>query len=86
MLKAKNNEPTQCELIIDYIQKHGSITQKEADRAFGVTRLPSRINNLKTQGYIIYSRYIKVKNRFGQPRNVKQYSFTPFESTGESNG
>lgn len=86
MSKVKNAEPTQCELIVDYMQKHGTITQKEADRAFGITRLPSRINNLKNQGYIIYSRYIKVKNRFGKPRHVKQYSFTPFETTEVNNG
>jgi hypothetical protein len=67
------HKPTQNQRILDYIEEHGSITQKEADRFLGVTRLPSRIFDLKDQGYNIVGEWVKVKNRFGEPCRVKRY-------------
>lgn len=67
------HKPTQNQRILDYIAEHGSITQKEADRFLGVTRLPSRIFDLRRMGYNIIGETVKVKNRFGEPCRVKRY-------------
>jgi hypothetical protein len=79
MAKAKK-KPTQCELVLAYIEKHGSITQKEADKALGVSRLASRICDLRGQGYHIISKYEKVKNRRKQTCHIKRYSLGAVEN------
>ena len=38
---------SQCERILDYIEKNGSITQIDALREFGCMRLASRISDIK---------------------------------------
>ena len=42
---------THCKQIIEYLHTHKGITQLEATRAFGCTRLPARIWDLKQMGY-----------------------------------
>jgi hypothetical protein len=74
MSKAKS-KPTQCDLVLDYIEKHGSITQREADAALGVARLASRICDLKRKGYVIVAKGEKVQNRRKEPCYIKRYSF-----------
>lgn len=47
---------TQCERILSYMQRYGSISTMEAFKDLGCTRLASRINDLKNQGYAIKRR------------------------------
>lgn len=70
-----NSNPTQSERIIDYMYKHGGITQFDALNELGVMRLASRISELRRNGYEIGSKMVKVKNRYGETCRVKQYSF-----------
>jgi len=65
---------TQCELVLDYIKEHGSITARQAYVKFGIMRLASRIANLKSAGYDIKSELIKVRGRSGSTY-VARYSF-----------
>lgn len=69
---------TQCEKIIAYIQKHGSITHKEAE-LFGCMRLASRICDLKKRGYIIRTKMVRVKNKDGSYTSIASYSFADVE-------
>lgn len=47
---------TQCEQILQYIEKNGSISTMQAFSELGCTRLASRIFDLKTAGYSIGKR------------------------------
>lgn len=63
----------QCAAVIEYIEKNGGITQHEAS-AIGITRLPSRIFDLKTSGYPITFEWITVPTRYGNRKTrVKRY-------------
>lgn len=65
---------TQTEKVLDYIHEFGSITQYEAFRDLGVSRLASRISDLKRKGYKITSKFEAVKNRFDETVYIKRYS------------
>lgn len=69
---------TQCQRIIDYMHKYGSISTLDAFN-IGIARLASRIHDLKSQGYAITS-YIKTsKNRFGENTYYKVYELAEKE-------
>lgn len=70
-----HSNPTQNQRILDYIAKHGSITQLEALTECSVMRLASRVSDLRRKGYPITSKMVKVENRYGETCHVKQYSF-----------
>ena len=57
---------TQCQRIIDYMRRFGSISTIEAFNDLGVARLASRIHDLKGQGYNIVSEVGTAKNRYGE--------------------
>lgn len=68
------NKIKQTELILQYMQRHGSITQLEALRDLGCMRLASRISDLKRQGYPIESNTVAVKTRYHEKAYIKRYS------------
>ena len=70
-----NSNPTQAERVLDYIAKHGSVTQFEALQHLGVMRLASRVSELRKNGHQIESQMVKVENRYGETCRVKRYSF-----------
>ena len=70
---------SQCERIIDYMQRYGSITQLQAYLDIGCWRLASRISDLKKQGYAIKREMVKVKNRYGEYVPVARYSLQDVE-------
>lgn len=63
----------QCELILKYLKDFGSITTYESFTELGVTRLASRINDLKNQGYQFNEEWITKKNRYGKAVSFKKY-------------
>lgn len=65
---------TQCEKILDYMQKYGSITPLDAIREFGCMRLAARINDLVHDGVPIKSEIVKSKNRDGEIVHFAMYS------------
>lgn len=66
---------TQCERIVDYINRFGSISTMEAFHDLGITRLASRIHDLRSEGYDIKREIIRDKNRYGEPVHYMRYSF-----------
>jgi len=76
-----HTRPTQSMRILNYMRDHGSITQDEASKKLGVMRLASRISELKKNGYVITSKMVRVKNRYGETCRVKRYSLY-----GDDNG
>ena len=54
---------SQCEMIVDYMKKYGSITQLEAYVEIGCMRLPSRIHDLRKKGYAIKVETVRVKKK-----------------------
>lgn len=51
----EHSRPTQAQKILDYMRKHGGITQKEAVEQFRCYRLSARIFELREQGHNIKS-------------------------------
>lgn len=72
-MMSEHKRPTQRHRVLDYMRDFGSITSYEADRELGVSRLASRITELKKMGYNIVSKFEPVKNRYGEVCHVKRY-------------
>lgn len=66
-------KPTQCQQVLDYMRRFGSITQFEALRDIGCMRLASRISDLRGQGYAIGRRMKTMKNRYGKDVSFAEY-------------
>lgn len=64
---------TQCEKIINYINRFGSITTLDAFVDLGVTRLASRIHDLSDEGYEFERKTESGKNRFGERVHYTRY-------------
>ena len=64
---------TQCDMILLYIHRNGSITQDDADKAFGCKRLAARIKDLKRAGAPIASTTEVGVNRFGKATRYSRY-------------
>ena len=73
---------TQCELVLNYIEKHGSITARQAYK-LGIMRLASRISDLKKAGFDIKSDTVKVKCRDGSVSYVSRYSMRKKDEQNE---
>ena len=71
-----SEKTTQCKLILEYMQSHGSITPLDALREFGCMRLSARILDLRKLGWNI--RTIKTTH------NGKKFARYILE--GENNG
>lgn len=64
---------SQCEMIIKYLKDFGGITTFESYEQLGITRLPSRIHDLKRMGYEFEEEWISKKNRYGKTISFKKY-------------
>ena len=56
---------TQSERILDYIDRHGSISAFEAVLDLGILQLSARICELEKKGYEFTKQRVKSKNRYG---------------------
>lgn len=65
----------QGERVIEYIKRFGSITPMEAFMDLGITKLATRISELRKEGMEFKKEYMKSKNRFGEPVHYMRYSF-----------
>ena len=63
----------QCEMVINYIKTYGSITTMDAFMELGITRLASRIHDLRMDGYPIEGEPVTGHNRFGKPVHFMKY-------------
>ena len=73
MGEKKQYKPTQCDRIIDYIKRYGSITSWQAYADLGITQLGARIFNLKERGYVFETERVNTKNRMGEKTHYDIY-------------
>ena len=73
-MQIDGKEVNQNDLVLAYIRAYGSITTLEAFRDLGISRLASRICDLKKQGYVFRRDTAKWKNRFGKRVHFTRYS------------
>lgn len=59
--------------LLKYLEKHGSITTKEAIEDLGNTRLSEYIRQLREEGYIIKNVHQKGMNRYGEKVNFDRF-------------
>lgn len=65
---------TQHELILKYIADFGSITPMEAFGDLGITKLSTRISEMRKDGMEFKIESVKGKNRYGKPTRYARYS------------
>ncbi len=63
---------TQVQQIINFMQEHGSITTMQAFE-MGITRLASRIFDIRRMGIDIESETVTAKNRYDEPVHFARY-------------
>ena len=64
---------TQHERILDFIDRHGSITPMDAFLDLGITKLATRVSELIRGGVRIEKTQKSGKNRFGEPVRYMEY-------------
>ena len=64
---------TQHNLITAHIDTFGSITPFEAFSEYGITKLATRVSELRRDGEQIVGEMQEGKNRFGQPIRFMRY-------------
>ena len=64
---------TQCERILRYMEDFGSISTLQAFNDLGITRLASRIHDLRRLGIGIESETRTAKNRYGENTHYSVY-------------
>lgn len=66
---------TQKELVMKYIHDFGSITPMEAFADLGITKLATRISELKKDGVKFDTQMTKCVTRYGKKTHYARYSF-----------
>ena len=64
---------TQHELILAHMDTYGSITPMDAFMYYGITKLATRVSELRRQGVAITKEPVEAKNRFGQTVRFMRY-------------
>lgn len=65
---------TQKEQIIDYLKRFETITPMQAYGDLGITKLSTRISEMRRDGIEFKIETVKSKNRFGKPTHFARYS------------
>ena len=63
-----------AERVLEYIKEFGSITQLDAIRDLGYTRLAPAISEIKQMGYKVRTKREQSKNRRGKTVSYARYS------------
>ena len=63
----------QTEMILEHMQKNGSITQAESISLFGCYRLSARIYDLRARGLDVRKTTAHGVNRYGKPMQYARY-------------
>ena len=64
---------TQHSRIAKYLACHDWITPMDAYNALGITKLATRISEMKRKGYVFDQKTVAVTNRYGETVNVMAY-------------
>ena len=65
---------TQRDAILNYINEFGSITPMEAFADLGITKLATRISEMRRDGMQFNIEMVKRKNRYGKTVHYAKYS------------
>ena len=65
---------SQYDLILNYINAYGSISPMEAFTDLGITKLATRISEMRQDGHQFNQRMETKKNRFGKTCHYMRYS------------
>jgi len=68
-----DNKHTQNKMILEHMQTIGAITQDDARELYACTRLPARINDLRSEGHKIQTIMTHGVNRFGRKISFARY-------------
>ena len=66
-------KPSQCQQILDYMRRFGSINPLQALYDIGCFRLAPRIFDLKKKGYLIISKRVNYITRLGEAKHFNEY-------------
>lgn len=66
---------TQKQRIAKYLDDFGTITPMEAFHDLGITKLATRISEMKKDGYKFQTEMIHSKDRYGKPTRYAKYSW-----------
>lgn len=69
-----NKRPSQADDVLAFMQKHGSITHRQAEDYLGCMRCASRICELRKRNVKIKREIIPVKARNGRIAHIARYS------------
>lgn len=69
----------QCQRIVNYISKFGSITPFQAFADLGITKLATRVSEMKKKGIVFEQELITTKNRYGESCQFMKYSLSKEE-------
>lgn len=69
------NQKTQ---ILDYIEKHGSISSYEAYARLGITQLGARIDDLQNDGYVFKREWVR-NRKDGRVKDYIKYKLSGVE-------
>ena len=64
---------SQCELVLDHLKNHGSISSREAETEYGIARLAARIRDLTRMGVQIRTEMVQGVNRYGKTTRYARY-------------
>ena len=67
------DKKTQHSLIAEYMTRWGWITPLDAWQQLGISKLATRISEMKREGVGIYSEFVTVRTRMGDEVKVKRY-------------
>lgn len=66
---------TQCKQIIDYINRYGSITVREASDHLDINSPTKRLSEIQRNGYTIKKTWEERINLLGEKKRYIRYSF-----------
>lgn len=66
-------EKSQNQMVLDHLKNHKGLTTYQAYELYGITRLPSRICNLREDGHIISTIMRVEKNRYNKKVSFAEY-------------
>ena len=73
---------TQKEMVLKYIADFGSITPMQAFADLGITKLATRISEMRKDGIAFNIQTVKGKNRYGKYIWYARYSFPDGSEVG----
>lgn len=73
---------TQREAILQYIKDFGSITPMEAFSDLGITKLATRISEMRKDGMTFKIETVHGKNRYGKSTHYARYSMCEVANNG----